>query len=227
MSNQAMRSLYLILLGGPGAGKGTQGQILSTYLGLSRISSGDLFREHIHSRTELGRLAQSFIEQGALVPDDVTISMVMDRLDRPDCRRGAILDGFPRTVAQAEALDAELHRRAKEISLVLDLQVSFPVLMERLTGRWLCRICGASFHTRLRPPATEGICDFCGNALFQRDDDRPETVIQRLEVYSHQTEPLRQFYAHQGLLQVVDGGQSVEAVQRALLQALKTRLGLS
>lgn len=226
MSNQAVPSLYLILLGGPGAGKGTQGQMLSTYLGMPRISSGDLFREHIQSRTELGRLAQSFIEQGALVPDDVTICMVMDRLDRPDCRRGVILDGFPRTVPQAQALDDELHRRAKQLSLVIDLCVSLPVLMERLCGRWLCRVCGASFHTKLRPPATEGICDFCGNALFQRPDDRPETVIQRLEVYSQQTEPLRQFYQRVGLLVVVDGGQPVEDVQRALVQVLKTRLGV-
>ncbi|MCW5850042.1 MAG: adenylate kinase [Anaerolineae bacterium] len=218
--------MYLILLGGPGAGKGTQGQMLSTYLGIPRISSGDLFREHIHSRTDLGRLAQSFIEQGALVPDDITISMVMDRLDRPDCRRGTILDGFPRTVPQAEALDDELRRRAKQISLVLDLQVAFQILIERLTGRWLCRVCGASFHTKLRPPAMAGICDFCGNTLFQREDDHPETVVQRLEVYSHQTEPLRQFYAQVGLLHVVDGGQSVEEVQRDLIQALKTRLGV-
>ncbi len=226
MSNEAMRSLYLILLGGPGAGKGTQGQMLSTYLGVPRISSGDLFREHIQSRTDLGRLAQSFIERGNLVPDDVTICMVMDRLDRPDCRRGVILDGFPRTVPQAEALNDELHRRGKSISLVIDLHVSFPVLIARLSARWLCRICGASFHTTLRPPATPGICDFCGNALFQRDDDRPETVIQRLEVYSHQTEPLRQFYYQKGLLAVLDGGQPVEDVQHDLIRVLVEQLGV-
>ena len=224
MSTTAMQPLYVILLGGPGAGKGTQGQMLSSYLGLARISSGDLFREHTQSRTDLGRLAQSFMERGDLVPDDITICMVMERLDRADCRLGAILDGFPRTVPQAEALQTELRRRGKQIGVVIDLQVSFPVLMERLTGRWLCRVCGATFHTALRPPTTQGVCDYCGNALFQRADDCPETVIQRLEVYSHQTEPLRDFFNEQGRLVVVNGGQGVEEVHRDVIRALHVQL---
>lgn len=220
MPDPGHRVLYLILLGGPGAGKGTQGQLLSTYLGIQRISSGDLFREHVRSRTELGLTAKAYMDRGELVPDLVTVAMVTERLAQLDCVRGAILDGFPRTLPQAEALEAALYNQGKSIAQVLDLCVDMSVLVERLAGRWICRVCGAAFHNIFRPPVNPGQCDHCGNALFQRDDDRPETVVQRLEVYARQTAPLQAFYRQRGILVRIDGSLEVDDVQLAMRQAI-------
>ncbi len=212
---------YLILLGGPGAGKGTQAQWLTTYLAIPHLSSGDLFREHVRSRTDLGVTAKSYMDRGELVPDYVTVAMVMERVGRVDCCHGAILDGFPRTVPQAEALDQALAAQGKSVGLVLDLVVPFDILVARLTERWLCRVCGASFHTEFAPPTVAGQCDHCGNALYQRDDDKPDTVRNRLEVYTRQTAPLEDFYRRRGLLVEIDGGQPVAVVQQSLVRALQ------
>ncbi len=214
---------YLILLGGPGAGKGTQAQWLMVYLGLVRVASGDLFREHVRSRTELGQSAQRYMDSGELVPDELTIAMVMDRLSRADCRYGAIFDGFPRTVGQAEALDCALAEHGWRIATVIDLQVPFATLMERLSGRWICSVCGGTFHATMNPPREVGRCDFCGNALYQRTDDKPETVANRIQVYMRQTAPLELYYQQRDLLDLIDGTQSVAAVQVAIRGALTQR----
>lgn len=215
--------VYLILLGGPGAGKGTQGQWLMTYLGLARISSGDLFREHVRSQTELGRAAREYMDRGELVPDALTVAMVMERLARPDCRHGAILDGFPRTATQAEALEAALSTGGRGIGLVIDLLVPFAALVERLSGRWICPVCGASFHTTLSPPREAGRCDYCANALFQRDDDKPATVTNRIQVYARQTAPLEAFYRQRGILECIDGQGAVDVIQARIMVVLRQR----
>ena len=213
--------LYCILLGPPGAGKGTQAITLSQDLGLFRLSTGDLFRENIAKQTELGLRAKAYMDRGELVPDDVTIGMVLERLRRPDCSAGAIFDGFPRTVAQARALENALAACDEGISCVLDLEVSHEILIERLGGRWMCRGCGASFHVSYHPPAVEGQCDECGGELYQRPDDNPATVANRLRVYVQQTAPLEAFYRERNLLVVIDGEQSIEEVQQAMRVAME------
>ena len=212
--------LYLILLGAPGAGKGTQAGLLSASLGIPRISSGDLFREHIRRQTDLGRQAKTYLDRGELVPDSVTVGMVVHRLDEADCGRGAILDGFPRTIPQAKALDAALAARDQRIHTVIDLQVDQEILVERLSGRWMCRSCGASYHVAFHPPAVKGVCDECGGELYQRVDDRPETIEHRLVVYYNQTAPLQEFYRDKALLTQLNGEQSIEAVLEVVLQAI-------
>ena len=209
--------VFMVMLGAPGAGKGTQAKQLSEKLGLPHVSSGDLFRENIKNETELGKLASSYIEKGELVPDDVTISMVKDRLSRPDCAKGAILDGFPRTAAQAKALDSMLDEMGYEIGLVPLIQVPESVLMERLTGRWTCRANGHVFHTLFNPPAQAGICDIDGSELYQRPDDTPETVANRIRVYQEQTAPLIEYYKDTGVLVKIDGNQNIEQVNQDLL----------
>lgn len=217
---QADHPLYLIFLGAPGAGKGTQTALLSQNLGILRISSGDLFRENIKNQTELGRAAKSYIDRGELVPDRVTVEMVMERIRRPDCRRGALFDGFPRTIPQAEALDAALAREGKAIRAVIDLVVDHDILLERLGGRWMCRGCGASYHLSFHPPAVAGCCDTCQGELYQRDDDSAATIEHRLLVYYRQTAPLQEFYRERSLLKTVDGQQEIEIVQEAVLTAI-------
>jgi adenylate kinase len=211
---------YLILLGAPGVGKGTQADLLEKRLGLPHVASGDLFRENLNNRTPLGLKAQGFMERGELVPDDVTIAMVMERLARPDCVNGVVLDGFPRTVAQAEALDQTLAAGNRHIEAVINLTVTRETLMARLTGRWICRDCQASYHVVNNPPRVAGRCDNCGGELYQRIDDEPETVARRLEVYFAQTAPLIDYYRERGLLREVQGEQDIEAVQRAILDVL-------
>jgi adenylate kinase len=212
--------VFLVMLGAPGAGKGTQAKQLSEKLGLPHVSSGDLFRENIKNETELGKLASTYIENGELVPDDVTISMVRDRLSRPDCAKGAILDGFPRTVAQAKALDAMLDEMGYEIGLVPFIQVPESVLMARLTGRWTCRANGHVFHTLFNPPEQPGICDLDGSELYQRPDDTPETVENRIRVYMEQTAPLIEYYKETGVLEKIDGDQKIERVNQDLLAVI-------
>lgn len=213
-------SVFIVMLGAPGAGKGTQAKLLAKNGGLSHVSSGDLFRENIKNQTELGKLAASFIDKGELVPDDVTISMVMDRLSRPDCEKGAILDGFPRTCAQAEALEARLVGAGQQISLVPFVKVPENVLMARLTGRWTCKSCGHIYHSLFNPPKEDGICDLDGAELYQRPDDTAETVSNRIKVYFEQTTPLIEFYQGQGVLVEVDGDREINEVNQTLLDLI-------
>ncbi|GAB4567201.1 MAG: adenylate kinase [Anaerolineae bacterium] len=214
------RPLYIVLLGAPGAGKGTQARLLSEALGLAHVSSGDLFRENLSKQTELGLLAKQYMDRGELVPDDVTIRMVMERLSREDCQRGAILDGFPRTVAQAQALDEALEAQGNSVAIVPYIKVGEEALVARLSGRWICRQCQATYHTLFNPPAQPDVCDVCGGELYQRSDDTPETVRNRLKVYFEQTAPLIEYYRSRGVLVEIDGEQEVEQVNRDLEAAI-------
>lgn len=211
---------YIVLLGPPGAGKGTQAQIISEKLGLPHISSGDIFRENLKGQTELGQLAKGYMERGELVPDDVTIAMIHDRLSRPDCVPGALLDGFPRTPAQAVALAGMLAGFQGKVNAVPYIKVPEEVLVERLTGRWTCRSQGHVYHEKFNPPATPGVCDVDGSELYQRDDDKAETVINRIRVYLSQTMPLIEYYQQEGVLLEVDGTQPIDQVSQDLLTAL-------
>ena len=216
-----MQPTYLIFLGPPGAGKGTQAELLEKRLHLPHISSGELFREISRVDTPLAREIRSYIERGDLVPDELTIRLVLERLQQPDCQNGVVLDGFPRTVPQARALDEELARRGLAITAVINLTVDDEVLVERLADRWLCRVCGASYHMQHNPPARPGRCDVCGGELYQRADDQPETVRRRLEVYHTETAPLIAYYRERGVLKTVDGSGDIEAVHRAILDVLR------
>ncbi|RLD00564.1 MAG: adenylate kinase [Chloroflexi bacterium] len=207
---------FIVLLGPPASGKGTQAARLREVLDLPHVASGDLFRENLKHETELGLQAKVYMDRGELVPDNVTIAMVMDRLSRPDCAGGALLDGFPRTIAQAEALDGALAAQGHKISLVPNIVVPDEVLVERVSGRRLCRVCGAAYHVRFNPPKQPGVCDNDGGELYQRDDDQPETVRQRLKVYWEQTSPLIDYYRRQGVLVEVNGDQSIDAVATVL-----------
>ncbi len=212
--------IYIVLLGPPGAGKGTQAQILSKELGLAHISTGDLFRKHLKEQTKLGRLAQEYMRKGELVPDSVTIAMVQERLQEPDTARGAIFDGFPRTVAQAEALDDLLASLGARVNLAILVDVPEEVLVERLSGRRVCRAHGHIFHVKYNPPRQPGVCDYDGSELYQREDDKPETVKRRIQVYWEQTGPVVEYYREKGLLVEVDGNQPMEAVTRAMKQVI-------
>ncbi|HQE92445.1 MAG TPA: adenylate kinase [Anaerolineae bacterium] len=211
---------YIILLGPPAAGKGTQATRLSEHLHLPHVASGDLFRYNLKNETELGRKAKTYMDQGALVPDDITIAMVLDRLSRPDCAGGALLDGFPRTLAQAEALDKALAEKGVAINGVLNMIVPDDVLIERVTGRRLCRTCGEPYHIKFNPPQKEGVCDKDGGPLYQRDDDTEATVRNRLKVYWDQTSPLIGYYRSQGILVDIDGAQAIDTVTAALQAAV-------
>ena len=208
---------FIILLGAPGAGKGTQAEVLRSQFGAAHVSSGDLFRENISKQTSLGVLAKAYMDKGELVPDDVTIKMVMERIAQPDCARGVVFDGFPRTEAQAKALDAALARENKEIGAVLFVQVRDRVLIERLTARWICPVCGSVYNLLTDPPRVAGKCDKDGSALNQRDDDKPETVRTRLDVYRRQTAPLIEYYRRAGLLRELNGEQTIEQVTAAVV----------
>lgn len=216
-------STYIVLLGPPGVGKGTQAKILAEKTGLVHVSSGDLFRENIKNKTELGKLAKTFIDKGELVPDDVTISMIHDRLARPDCEAGAILDGFPRTPAQAEALEVMLANFNEHVDVVPYIFAAENILVERVGGRWTCRANGHIYHEKFSPPKQTGICDIDGSELYQRDDDKYETVTHRIHVYLTQTALLVDYYRQHGKLVAVDGTQAVEQVTANLLSALKKK----
>jgi len=218
--NMTTEPKYFVLLGPPASGKGTQATQLREALSLPHVASGDLFRENLKNETELGRKAKVYMDRGELVPDDITIAMVMDRLSRPDCDAGALLDGFPRTIAQAEALDQALAAQAHKISLVLYITVPDDVLVERVSGRRICRACGESYHINYNPPKQPGVCDHDEGELYQRDDDQPETVRQRLKVYWEQTSPLTDYYRAQGVLIEINGDQSIEEVQTDLRAAV-------
>jgi len=214
---------FIVLLGPPGVGKGTQAKIFSERTGLVHISSGELFRENIKNQTELGKLAQTYMTKGELVPDDVTIAMIRDRISRSDCEAGAILDGFPRTPAQATALEVMLKEFDGQVDAVPFITSEEDVLIERLGGRWTCRATGHIFHEKFNPPKESHICDFDASELYQRDDDKAETVKRRIQVYLEQTSPLISYYRDHGKLVEIDGTQSIEDVEQSLLIALKKK----
>ena len=214
-------ALYLVLLGGPGAGKGTQAERLSENLGIPQVSTGDLFRENLKKETDLGLLPKGYMERGELVPDQVTVGMVRERLGRPDAKDGVILDGFPRTIAQAEALGQLLDELGKELAAVPSIDVPEKVLLARLAGRRTCRSCGAMYHDLFSPAQEPGLCDKCGGELYQRPDDTPETQKHRIEVYFEQTAPLIDYYRDKGLLVEVDGQPGIDEIQAELLSIIK------
>ncbi len=209
--------LYVVLMGGPGAGKGTQARRLEDALGIPQIASGDLFREHLSNDTNLGKLARTYIDRGDLVPDEVTVAMVKERLSREDCSTGAILDGFPRTIAQAENLDELLANTNEQITVVPYIHVDPEILLKRLAGRWTCRANGHVFHELFSPPQVSGVCDHDSSELYQRDDDTAETHRRRIEVYSKQTAPLLDYYRDKKLLVEIDGERSIDEIQRDLI----------
>jgi adenylate kinase len=212
---------YIVLLGPPGVGKGTQAVILAQTIKLAHISSGDLFRGNIKNQTELGKLAKSYMDKGELVPDDVTIAMVRDRISQPDCEGGAILDGFPRTPKQAEALEKMLSEFGGQVNAVPYITADEELLVERISGRWSCREQGHVYHEKFNPPKQNGVCDVDGSELYQRDDDKRETVANRIRVYFEQTMPLVDYYREMGKLIEINGAQDVEQVSKELLSALK------
>ena len=212
---------FLVLLGPPGVGKGTQAKVLSDAVKLAHISSGDLFRENIKNQTDLGKLAKSYMDKGELVPDGVTISMIRERLKREDCSAGAIIDGFPRTPAQADALTPILAEFGGEVTAVPYITASDDVLADRLTERWTCRAQGHIYNAISNMPKKQGVCDIDGSELYQRDDDKAETVKNRIRVYLEQTMPLVEYYRTKGKLIEINGAQDVEQVTKDLLSALK------
>ncbi len=212
---------YIVLLGPPGAGKGTQAEELAEQTNLAHISSGDIFRENLKAQTELGKLAQGFMNRGELVPDDVTIAMIRERLSRADCAEGAILDGFPRTPAQAQALSQMLAELNGKVIRVPYICVPDQVLIARLSGRWTCRAQGHVYHSLYNPPKVAGVCDEDGSELYQREDDQPATVERRIHVYMEQTSPLIEHYRKAGLLVEVDGTQPIDKVTADLMAAIR------
>ena len=218
------KQLNLILLGAPGAGKGTQAVTISKKLGLVHVATGDLFRKEQESGTELGKIAKSYMEKGQLVPDEITVKMLLGRITAPDCTKGVILDGFPRTLEQAKALDKALAAQGNGIDRVLYIKVSNQELLRRLSGRWICRNCQAPYNIVEMPPKVAGKCDRCGGELYQRADDTEETARKRLNVYFSQTMPLIEYYNKTGKLVEVNGEQGIEAVGRDLIAALKAKI---
>ena len=208
--------MRLIMFGAPGAGKGTQAAILSERLGVPTISTGNILRSAVKNRTSVGLQAQSYMDAGKLVPDEVIIGIIAERLGEEDCRKGYILDGVPRTIAQAEALEASGIR----FDCVLDIEVADEEIQRRMSGRRACTACGATYHVEAAPPKTEGVCDACGGKLVQRDDDKPETVLDRLKVYHAQTEPLKEFYAQRGVLKSVENQPTIEDTAKAIAAVL-------
>jgi len=213
--------MRLIFLGPPGVGKGTQAVKLSQKYGIPHISTGDALREAVAKETEIGLKAKSYMDRGALVPDEVVIGIIRERLAQDDCRSGFILDGFPRTVKQAEALDEILKAMGVELDAVLNVEAPDDVIIERLSGRRTCRSCGRVYHIIYMPPKKEGVCDVCGGELYQRDDDKPEAIARRLQVYKEQTAPLIEYYEGKGKLHRIDGSQDVDGVFRQITGLLE------
>ncbi|MDD7543969.1 MAG: adenylate kinase [Peptoniphilaceae bacterium] len=204
--------MRVVLLGPPGAGKGTQAQMLKTEYAMAYISTGDIFRANMKNGTPLGRKAQEYMNVGRLVPDEITIAMAWDRIDQEDCKNGFLLDGFPRTIPQAEALDQGLKERGLKLDAVISIEVPSSILVDRISGRRTCLNCGASFHVATKPPKVDGICDICGQKLVQREDDNKEAVRTRIKVYESQTAPLVEYYEKQGILLHINGDQAVDDV---------------
>lgn len=212
--------MYIIMLGAPGAGKGTQADILSKEMNLPHIASGDLFRQALEGKTELGVLAKSYMEKGNLIPDEITIKMILERINLPDYASGCVLDGFPRTLEQAEALDKLLSERSEE-SLAVYIKVPEEELVKRLSGRWICRDCQAPYHVVTSPPKIPGKCDRCGGELYQRPDDKEETVRERLKVFFAQTVPILDYYRKQNKLIEVNGNLGIQEVAKEILSGLR------
>lgn len=212
--------MYIVLLGPPGAGKGTQAQRIAAATGLVHISTGDMFREHVKNNTELGQLANQYMSRGELVPDEITIRMLLERISRDDAKAGAMFDGFPRNVVQAKALDEALAARGARVDRALLITVSDDELVSRLGGRWICRQCGRLYHERNDPPKQPGICDACGGELYQRDDDRPEVVRARLEKQKPPAD-LIEHYRQAGVLREINGERPLDEVTAALLEAIQ------
>jgi adenylate kinase len=213
--------MLIILLGPPGAGKGTQAERIVDDYELTYVSTGDILRAAVKEQTNLGRKAKEYMEQGKLVPDELVVAIVKERLEEPDCSEGALLDGFPRTVAQAEFLEQALLESGKRLDAVISIDVEQEELIERLTGRRVCSECGASFHIKFKPPSVRNVCDNCGSDLYQRDDDTYETVKERLDVYEEQTKPLINFYDKREILFPVDGNKQIEEVYEQVSSILK------
>ncbi len=214
--------MFLVLLGAPGAGKGTQAAIIAQRLGLAHIASGDLFRQAVEKGTELGQSVKAYMDKGMLVPDEVTIQVISERLNEPDCETGCVFDGFPRTVEQARALDEALASRGKAIDKAIYIEVAEEELLKRLGGRWICGGCQAPYHEITSPPKVPKICDKCGGKLQQRSDDTPETVRERLKVYFAQTTPVLDYYRRDSKLVEVEGKLGVQEVAEAIVDALET-----
>lgn len=212
--------MRIILLGPPGAGKGTQAQSISNKYNIPQISTGDIFRKNIAGGTELGILAKSYMDKGLLVPDNVTIDLVKNRLKEDDTRNGFLLDGFPRTIHQAEVLEALLEEQSVAIDVALQIEVPREFIIQRMTGRRVCPNCGASYHLEFNPPMLQSICDDCGSHLIQREDDKRETVVERLEIYDFQTAPLIAYYTEKGKLKTVDGTKAINEVFEDIIRIL-------
>jgi len=210
----------LLIMGPPGAGKGTQAEMLAKELNIKNISTGDMFRAAIKQGTEMGRKAKEYMDMGELVPDSVVVGIVKDRLNQPDCARGFLLDGFPRTVVQAEALEETLETMGRTLDGVINISVPRDKIIDRLTGRRICRDCGASYHVKYNPPVKAGVCDACGGELYQRSDDNEAVVNNRLDIYESKTEPLIDFYGKRNLLKNVNGDQDIKNVLSDILNLL-------
>ena len=212
--------MKIIMLGAPGAGKGTQAKKIADKYQIPHISTGDIFRANIKEGTELGKKAKSYMDQGQLVPDELTLELIMDRFQNPDCKNGYVLDGFPRTIPQAEALTEALAKKGETIDYAINVEVPDENIIDRMGGRRACLACGSTYHIVYAPTRVEGICDRCGEKLVLRDDDKPETVKNRLNVYHNQTQPLIEYYTRQGKLAEVDGTQSMEDGFNAIVKIL-------
>ena len=212
--------MKIIMLGAPGAGKGTQAKKIAEKYQIPHISTGDIFRANIKGGTELGMMAKTFMDQGMLVPDEITIGMLMDRIGQEDCINGYVLDGFPRTIPQAESLTKALAERGEKVDYVINVDVPDENIINRMSGRRACLGCGATYHITFNPPVKEGICDTCGQELVLRDDDKPETVKKRLDVYHQQTQPLIDYYKNAEVLAEVDGTQPMDAVFQGIVEIL-------
>lgn len=212
--------MKIVMLGAPGAGKGTQAKKIADKYQIPHISTGDIFRANIKEGTELGKKVKTFMDAGKLVPDELTIDLLMDRISRPDCANGYVLDGFPRTIPQAESLEAALEKRGEKIDYAINVEVPDENIIHRMSGRRACLNCGATYHVVHIPTKVEGICDRCGSELVLRDDDKPETVKKRLDVYHEQTQPLIEFYSQRGVLVNVDGTRDMEVVFADIVEIL-------
>lgn len=212
--------MKIIMLGAPGAGKGTQAKMIADKYGVPHISTGDIFRANIKNGTELGMEAKKYMDQGLLVPDELTVRILLDRVAQDDCKNGYVLDGFPRTIPQAEVLDSELTKLGDHIDYAINVDVPDENIVKRMSGRRACLTCGATYHIEHVPPKKEGICDVCGSELVLRDDDKPETVKNRLNVYHEQTQPLIDFYTEKGVLKTVDGTVPMEEIFAAITAIL-------
>ena len=213
--------MKIVMLGAPGAGKGTQAKMIASKYGIPHISTGDIFRSNIKNGTELGKKAKEYMDQGLLVPDELTVDLVIDRLGRDDCKKGYILDGFPRTIPQAEALDRALTGLSDKLDYAVNVDVPDENIVKRMSGRRACTKCGATYHVVFNPSSKGEFCEVCGDKLVLRDDDKPETVQKRLSVYHDQTQPLIDYYAKKEILKTVDGTQSMEDVFSAITQILE------